>query len=285
MSVKLMSKAWEMDIPTGQKFVLLALCDHANDDGLCYPSQGKIASKCSLSPRAVVGHIKWLEDHGILEKSRRQKGGNRQSNIYEINLENYKSHSANSAHAESAHADSALTNVQITTSQCANSAPSYKEEPSVNHQYNHHSIAASSAIAANDVNLPVVEDKKISKARTANPDNVKTWEAYSQAYISRYGVEPVRNAKVNGQIANIVKSVGAEQAPALAAYFVSHNDFFFVQRRHDIGLLQSNLQKVVTDMRIGKQMTAQQARQIEQTQSNTESHKGALDMLRAKGLA
>ena len=61
MSVKLMAKAWEMPIPTGQKMVLLALCDHANDDGACYPSQDKIAQKCSMSLRAIVRHIKWLD--------------------------------------------------------------------------------------------------------------------------------------------------------------------------------------------------------------------------------
>ena len=65
MSVKLMAKAWEMPIPTGQKMVLLALCDHANDDGECYPSQKKLAKKCSMSSRAISNHIKWLHDCGI----------------------------------------------------------------------------------------------------------------------------------------------------------------------------------------------------------------------------
>ena len=58
MSVKLMSRAWEMGLPMGQKMLLLALCDHANDDGLCYPAQDKLAIKCSMSKRAVVSHIK-----------------------------------------------------------------------------------------------------------------------------------------------------------------------------------------------------------------------------------
>ncbi|WP_373885605.1 helix-turn-helix domain-containing protein [Snodgrassella alvi] len=33
-----MAKAWELDLSQGEKLVLLALCDHANDDGICYPS-------------------------------------------------------------------------------------------------------------------------------------------------------------------------------------------------------------------------------------------------------
>lgn len=139
MSIKLMSKAWELDLSQGEKLVLLALCDHANDDGVCYPSQAFLASKCSMSYRSVINQIKRLESCGILTSERRQKAGSRQSNSYTINLDNYKSQCENSAHAESAHANfahanSAPTNVQNTTELCANSAHSFKEEPSINHQ-------------------------------------------------------------------------------------------------------------------------------------------------------
>lgn len=134
-----MSKAWELDLSQGEKLVLLALCDHANDDGVCYPSQAFLASKCSMSYRSVINQIKRLESYGILTSERRQKAGSRQSNSYTINLNNYKSQCENSAHAESAHANfahanSAPTNVQNTTELCANSAHSFKEEPSINHQ-------------------------------------------------------------------------------------------------------------------------------------------------------
>ena len=128
-----------MPIPTGQKMVLLALCDHANDDGACYPSQGKIAQKCSMSLRAIVRHIKWLENHGILVKERRQNTNIRKSNLYLISLDNYQC--ANSAHANLACdklacdnlacANLAHPNVTITSSECANLALTLYEEPSV----------------------------------------------------------------------------------------------------------------------------------------------------------
>ena len=98
-----MSKAWELDLSQGEKLVLLALCDHANDDGVCYPSQAFLASKCSMSHRSVINQIKQLESYGILTSERRHKTGSRQSNAYTINLNNYKSQSENSAHAKSAH--------------------------------------------------------------------------------------------------------------------------------------------------------------------------------------
>ena len=134
-----MSKAWELDLSQGEKLVLLALCDHANDDGVCYPSQAFLASKCSMSYRSVINQIKRLESCGILTSERRQKAGSRQSNSYTINLNNYKSQCENSAHAESAHANfahanSAPTNVKNTTELGENFSPCFKEEPSINHQ-------------------------------------------------------------------------------------------------------------------------------------------------------
>ena len=74
MSIHLMSKAWRLDIPQGQKFLLVALCDHANDDGVCWPGQDSLCEKCSMSESTVGRHIKWLEDNGYLTSERRQKG-------------------------------------------------------------------------------------------------------------------------------------------------------------------------------------------------------------------
>ena len=119
----------------------------------------------------------------------------------------------------------------------------------------------------------------------SNPDNVKTWEAYARAYRARYGVLPMSNAKVRGQVAQFVKTVGAELAPVLAAYYPSHNKQYFVQRRHDFGALLHDYQQVATDYQIGQQMTGVQAAQAEKTQANRSSHDEALAILRAKGLA
>lgn len=103
--------------------------------------------------------------------------------------------------------------------------------------------------------------------KQANPENISTWNAYKQAYFAKYGVEPLRNAKVNGQVASLVKSVGGDIAPVLAAYYVSHNNSWFTQKRHDFGVLLANYQQVYTDMMRNEQMTTQKARQQEKTQN------------------
>ena len=81
MSIKLMNAAWELQMPAGQKFVLVALCDQASDAGDCYPSISTIAMRCSMGERTVQRHIKDLEDAGYLERIERIG----RSTIYRIN--------------------------------------------------------------------------------------------------------------------------------------------------------------------------------------------------------
>ena len=291
MSVKLMSVAWDMPLPMGQKMLLLALCDHANDDGVCYPSQEKLAQKCSMGERTVISHIQWLERHGIVSRERRQNTQRRKSDLYQITLGNYTPEPANSAPANSAPANSAPAKfspepANFAPSEPANFAPSYKEEPSVfNHQIEPTGIGSGIA-AAPETEILEAQTPKPAKQKTAdekiraNPDNVKTWNAYANAYRRRYGILPESNRKTRGQVAQFVKLVGAEKAPLLAAYFPTHNGRWFVQCRHEFGLLLKSYQQIATDWATGQQMTETRARQAENTQANLESHNGALEILK-----
>ena len=68
MSVKLMAAAWDLDIGSTEKMVLMCLCDFASDGGgNCWPSIATLARKCSKSERTVQGSIRWLEEHGYLK--------------------------------------------------------------------------------------------------------------------------------------------------------------------------------------------------------------------------
>jgi len=78
MSVKLMSMTFDADIPDTKvgennvssstiKFVLLAMADHANDDGRSiYPAVGKLCKKTALADRTVQRAIDALESLGIV---------------------------------------------------------------------------------------------------------------------------------------------------------------------------------------------------------------------------
>ncbi|STZ49885.1 phage associated protein [Neisseria dentiae] len=298
--------------------VLLALCDHANDDGVCYPSQDKLSVKCSMAKRTIVSHIQWLEERRIITHKRRQNTQRRQSNLYQITLENYSQESknnhsacansacANSACANSACANSAPESANFAPSESANFAPSYYiEEPSVFNHQEEPSVVAPTAEAADapppclpkllnrdclqDGDVLVLEaeampSEKPAKQKTANPDNTKTWEAYRQAYLQRYGVEPIRNAQANALIANLVKAVGGEEAPMLAWFYVSHNKGWYVQNRHALKHLIADVQAVRTDWLRNEQMTTIRAKQAERKSSTAEAAARLIAKYEAEGV-
>lgn len=81
------------------------------------------------------------------------------------------------------------------------------------------------------------------------------WLTYSRAYHKRYGVEPVRNAKVNGQLSQLVSQLGAEEAIDVAAFYLTHDGAFYKQQAHEVGLMLRDAQKLRTELRTGKQIS------------------------------
>jgi hypothetical protein len=55
-----------LDLSTARKLVLLSLCENADEEGYCFPSQAYIAFRASLSERAVRDHLHGLETDGYL---------------------------------------------------------------------------------------------------------------------------------------------------------------------------------------------------------------------------
>ncbi len=114
------------------------------------------------------------------------------------------------------------------------------------------------------------------------PSTTTTWGAYSAAYRKRYGIDPLRNATVNGQLSQFVSRVGIEAAPQVAAFYVQHNDRFYVQKQHPVGLMLQNAEGLHTQWASGKSVTTTGARQIESRQAALDSHNEALAILEAR---
>lgn len=101
------------------------------------------------------------------------------------------------------------------------------------------------------------------KTGGAGPRTSPTWDAYSDAYHRRYGVDPVRNAKINGQLSGLIDRVGAHEAPPLAAFYVSHNRQLYVASKHCVDLLVRDCEGLMTDFRRGEQTTETRAREAD----------------------
>lgn len=88
MSIEALNWAWEQPCPNPtSKLVLMALADHANSDGECWPAMKRIAELTGVSPRQVSTHITDLERLGFISKGdRRRWQGQLRGWEYRINL-------------------------------------------------------------------------------------------------------------------------------------------------------------------------------------------------------
>ena len=128
-------------------------------------------------------------------------------------------------------------------------------------------VAEVISLSPKDQNNPT-QTVSIREAKTETELQVscrKTWEAYARAYFDRYKTEPVRNAKVNGQVKQFVQRIGREESPGVAAYYLTHPDGFYVRKMHDFGLLLADAEKLRTEWATGRKVTGTRAKQIEQT--------------------
>ena len=85
MSVAASRAVWaSAPVGGGELLVLLALADHADEGGLCWPSATTLAAHVRLSKRQVLRHLLKLEDRGLLFIERR--AGPAATNRYRLTL-------------------------------------------------------------------------------------------------------------------------------------------------------------------------------------------------------
>ncbi|MDV9030545.1 phage replication protein [Pseudomonas sp. RAC1] len=111
----------------------------------------------------------------------------------------------------------------------------------------------------------------------------KAWANYAVAYRNRYKTWPVWNAKVAGQIAQLVTRLGADVAHNVAAYFLKINDAKIINGCHNLGDLLAKCEAYHTQWATNRQMNATTARQQEQTQANMNAAQDAADAIRSQG--
>lgn len=104
------------------------------------------------------------------------------------------------------------------------------------------------------------------KQAKAEPGTGRVWIAYAKAYWDRYGVEPVRNAMVNGQFSNMVKRLGVDDAEGVAGFFVTHNSRFYVEKMHPVGVMLQDCEKLRTEWATGRTVTAAAAKEADRLQ-------------------
>lgn len=88
MSAKLSGAVWELALPPTQLLVMLALADHAHDDGSkCYPGVRYLAWKTGRSERQVQRALRELEAAGLIAPVAYAAGGRGHATEYHIHIE------------------------------------------------------------------------------------------------------------------------------------------------------------------------------------------------------
>jgi hypothetical protein len=110
-----------------------------------------------------------------------------------------------------------------------------------------------------------VHNKTLSSAskRSAGPRSGNLWNSYRDAFVTRYQVEPVRNARVNKNLCTLIDRVGEEAAKELVKFYLTHNDSYYLKRQHDISLCLQHAESLHTQMQRGQPITGSDIRAFE----------------------
>lgn len=127
-------------------------------------------------------------------------------------------------------------------------------------------VITTSHLPTEDGKRSLLTSKKSAAPRKESESKeacARTWESYRAAYMNRYGVEPVRNARVNANVKQLVSRVGEAVAPGLMEFFLSHHDAEYIKACHQIGLALRDCEALRTQMLRGKTITRSGARKAE----------------------
>ncbi|MBX9404564.1 phage replication protein [Pseudomonas baetica] len=110
----------------------------------------------------------------------------------------------------------------------------------------------------------------------------KVWANYAMAYRKRYSTWPVWNAKVGGQLGQLVDRLGADVAHHVAAHFLKTADAAVLRKCHSLNELLANAESYHTQWVTGQRINGTTARQMERTEANVSAAEQAAQMVLAK---
>lgn len=296
MSFQAMAWAVGQKLPMKEKFVLLMLANRTNHDtGRCDPSHRLIAEDCGMSPATVKRAIKELVAQGYLSVENRVKNGEKQPNQYKLHLDRVGSHSTYPQQdtaevgSHSTKVGSERPNLGSEGTEGVGSQGAIKQESSkqeVNQEENLKNLPAATS-AAGGVVIPFEAPRVEIPADMPGPKDqtcktFKTWANYAMAYRKRYSAWPVWNAKVAGQISQLIDRLGIDVAHSVSAFYVTVNDARLINDCHSLNNLLAKCEAFHTQWQTGRQMNGRTARQMEDTQANVNAAQEAARLIMDK---
>jgi hypothetical protein len=255
----------ESNLQATTRHVLLTLGCHMNDVGeSCFPSIETLCHETGLSNKTVIEHIKVAKEAGFISVNRAHKTGKEWArNEYRIQWPETVENGSVAATPPEKAVNLAPKAVNLT-----DEGSVIDGEKAVYQLHTSTSVNSTVNSTRNSPSSAGVNPAPELVLTTDEPTlNQRTWTAYEGAYRKRYKVPPVRNAKVNGQLAQLGKRLGVE-APAVAEFYLYHNGSFYVRAKHTVDLLLRDCEGIRTEWATGKIVTQGEAQQMDRKQGN-----------------
>ncbi len=154
--------------------------------------------------------------------------------------------------------------------------PDHKQNAQTTSKHKPHSHSHSHSHSHDQSQFQIQEDENTNTTRNPKPkkpkpevsDNERNlrrscWQAYCDAYQSRWKVQPTPNATVYSQVAAFVRRIGSE-APEVLGFYVNHGDSFYVKKGHPVGLALKDAESLHMQWKKGMQITHAKIKQYEQ---------------------
>lgn len=270
MSNRAINWASMLKLKPTEKVVLLMLADTADAFDETYPSNARLAALCNISERTVMRAKQKLEELGLIAQKARYRDGVQLSNNYRLHVSKPvpealqvrlpKGGDKLSPYRNSKTAAQNQGGDNLTPLNTANNSVGGDTHvtPGVTNQADRGDTGVTRGVTKtaeggdthvtqNPLNPHLThqeptlqQGKKPSREPVTNP----VWDAYADEYRKRYGVQPIRNRTVNGQLAQFVQRVGQQDAPDIARFFVTLDERFYCQGRHTVGQMLSDAEKL-----------------------------------------
>lgn len=139
-----------------------------------------------------------------------------------------------------------------------------RSDPSVNIEGSPKGSRSDPPEAPKPLTLYDAGQTEIAKA----PPGSSVWDAYAGAYLGRYKVAPVRNARSNGMCAQLVKRLGVDAAIGVVRFYVTHSSSYYVQKAHALGPCLADCEALHTQMLNGMTITRASASHADKGAAN-----------------
>jgi DNA-binding transcriptional ArsR family regulator len=139
MSIDAYKWAWQQSFPDPtRKLVLLALADHADVKGQCWPGIESLAKKCDVTPRTIRRHLRLLEEAEKLRREYRFKpSGTPMSNRYHLNIATVSPASPSDSDDREVETDTSEGTVAPASSESSYSESTRNPHPKSGELFNH----------------------------------------------------------------------------------------------------------------------------------------------------